>query len=72
MSVENFSATFQIWMFACGLGFIIFLLEIFCRALQTSWMRIQANPDLHGVTYFVVKTPPDRRLRKDSSTESIP
>ena len=71
MSVENFSATFQIWMFACGLGFIIFLLEVFCRALQTSWMRIQANPDLHGVTYFVVKSPPDRRLRKDSSTESV-
>lgn len=71
MSVENFSATFQIWMFACALGFIIFLSEKFWCALQSSWTRIQANPDLHGVTYFVFKSPPDRRLRRSFSDESV-
>jgi hypothetical protein len=72
MSVENFSATFQILLFACGLGFIIFLLEFFCRALERSWARIHAHPDLHGVTYFVVKSPSRKPLQKDLSTESIP
>ncbi|XP_070502396.1 uncharacterized protein [Chironomus tepperi] len=72
MSVENFSATFQIWIYACVLGFIIFLLEKFWSAMQSSWTRIQANPDLHGVTYFVSKSPADRNLPRNSSTESIP
>ncbi|CAG9802689.1 unnamed protein product [Chironomus riparius] len=68
MSVENFSATFQIWSFACGLGFIIFILEKFCRALESSWTRIQTNPDLHGVTFFVVKH--QSHMHKNQSTES--
>jgi hypothetical protein len=34
LSLENFSATFQIWIYACGLSSIIFLVELFWNGLM--------------------------------------
>lgn len=39
LSLENFSATFQIWIYSSGLACLIFIVELFWNALSRKYLK---------------------------------